>query len=324
MGCVRPNKTLAPGDTVMLPGASERDVTSKTVGFVGLGIMGEPMANNLLDAGFPVVGHNRSPEAVDRLVENGGERAETPAAAAERADVVVTCLPDSEVVEEVVLGEDGVAEGLSAGDAFVDTSTIKPTVAERLADELGEMGVSVLDAPISGGEEGAIDGSLSIMVGGETDDLSAQRDVLDAMGETVTHCGGHGAGQVTKACNQIVVSTTLQAISEALVFAQQADADLEAVVEAISGGAAGCWALDNRAPSMIRGDFEPGFFASYQYKDLRIATDAGQAYGAPMPVTGVTHEMYKSMVESGLGEDDNSGVIQVLERLADAEARIGD
>ena len=286
--------------------------------------MGKPMAKNLLDAGFSVVGYNRSRDPVDEIVEYGGEGAETAREAAERADVVVTCLPDSAVVDEVMHAEDGIVAGLSEGMTVIDNSTIKPTVTEELAAELNEMGVSMLDAPISGGEEGAIDGTLSIMVGGEESVLDEQFDLLEAMGETITHCGPNGAGQVTKACNQIVVAGTMQAVSEALLFAQKGGADLQAVVDAISGGAAGCWALDNRAPRMIRGNFEPGFFASYQYKDLRIATDAGEVFGSPMPLTSLVHESYKSMEEMGLGADDNSGVLQVLEALGGEEARIED
>jgi len=297
-------------------------MSPETIGFVGLGLMGEPMAKNLLDAGYPVVGHNRSREPVEAVVEHGGEGADTAMEAASRADVVITCLPDSEVVAEVMRADDGIVAGLDGGETVIDMSTISPTVTEEIAEELEQIGVEMLDAPISGGEEGAIDGTLSIMVGGDADVLAEHRDLLDAMGETITHCGPSGAGQVTKACNQIVVANTMEAISEALVFAEKAGADLQAVVDAISGGAAGCWALDNRAPSMIRGDFEPGFFASYQYKDLRIATDAGEAFGAPMPATEVTHEMYKSMEENGMGLDDNSGVMQVVEMLAGTEARI--
>jgi len=306
----------------LLAAGPNQYMTDPTIGFVGLGIMGGPMARNLLDAGYRVVGHNRSQEPVEAHVEHGGEAADTARGTAERADVVFTCLPDSPTVDEVMRKDDGVLAGLSEGMTVIDTSTISPTVTEELASDLAEMGVDMLDAPISGGEEGAIDGTLSIMIGGDADVLAEHRDLFEVVGATVTHCGGNGAGQVTKACNQIVVSGTMQAISEALVFAKKAGADLEAVVDAISGGAAGCWALDNRAPRMIRGNFEPGFFAEYQYKDLRIATDAGQTYGAPMPVTSVVHESYKSMVERGLGRDDNSGVLQVLEVLAGEKARI--
>ncbi|WP_134669748.1 NAD(P)-dependent oxidoreductase [Halorussus marinus] len=297
-------------------------MSPETVGFVGLGLMGEPMAKNLLDAGYLVVGHNRSQEPVEAIVEYGGEGADTASEAASRSDVVITCLPDSAVVAEVMRADDGIIAGLDGGETVIDMSTISPTVTEELAEELAAIDVEMLDAPISGGEEGAIDGTLSIMVGGDEAVVDDHRDLLSAMGETITHCGPAGSGQVTKACNQIVVANTMEAISEALVFAEKAGADLQAVVDAISGGAAGCWALDNRAPSMIRGDFEPGFFASYQYKDLRIATDAGEAFGAPMPATEVTHEMYKSMEENGMGLDDNSGVMQVVEMLAGTEARV--
>ncbi|PSQ12969.1 2-hydroxy-3-oxopropionate reductase, partial [Halobacteriales archaeon QS_5_70_15] len=241
---------------------------------------------------------------------------------------VLLCLPDSPDVERVVLGDEEepnpVVDGLSEGMTVIDHSTISPTVADRIADDLAERGVTMLDAPISGGESGAIEGSLSIMVGGDEERLDEQRDVLDVMGETVTHCGASGAGQTTKACNQIVCAAQMVGVSEALVFAGQAGADLEAVVEAISGGAAGCWTLDNRAPDMIHGDFDPGFFAEYQYKDLRIATDAGEAFGSPMPQTELAHELYKSMVQNGMGRDDNSGVMQVIEMLAGSEVRVED
>jgi 3-hydroxyisobutyrate dehydrogenase-like beta-hydroxyacid dehydrogenase len=303
-------------------------MSAKTVGFVGLGIMGLPMAENLLEAGYRVVGHNRSQEPVEELVEAGGEDGNSPAGVAAESDVVLLCLPDSPDVANVVLGEgeesEPVIDGVSEGMTVIDHSTISPTVAERVADRLAEEGVTMLDAPISGGEEGAIDGSLSIMVGGDEGALEAQMELLEVMGETVTHCGPEGAGQTTKACNQIVVAAQMVGVSEALVFADRAGADMEAVVDAISGGAAGCWTLDNRAPEMIHGDFEPGFFAEYQYKDLRIATDAGEAFGSPMPGTELAHELYKSMVGNGMGRDDNSGVMQVIEMLAGAEARVED
>ena len=294
----------------------------KTVGFVGLGIMGLPMAKNLVDAGFPVVGHNRSREPVEELVDYGGEGAETAQEAAERSDVVITCLPDTAVVEAVMRASDGVMAGVDEGMTVVDCSTISPVATEELASEFAEVGVDMLDAPISGGEEGAIEGTLSIMVGGDPDVLETHVDVFEAMGGTITHTGPSGAGQTTKACNQIVVAAQMVGVSEALMFAEKAGANLEAVVEAISGGAAGCWTLDNRAPRMIQGNFEPGFFASYQYKDLRIATDAGETFGSPMPLTELAHELYKSMEANDMGRDDNSGVLQVIEMLAGDEARV--
>jgi len=297
-------------------------VTPETVGFVGVGIMGKPMAENVVAAGYDVVAHNRSPEPVEALAERGATGADSPAAVADAADVVVTVLPDTDAVESVLYGDDGLLAELGDGQVWIDMSTIEPGATERFAADVADAGAEMLDAPISGGEEGAVEGSLSIMVGGDPAVLDAVRDLLGAMGETITHTGGHGAGQVTKACNQIVVACTHQAVAEALLLAHRAGADLEAVLAAISGGAAGCWSLRERAPDVIRGDFEPGFFASYQYKDLRIATQAGEEFGVPMPETQVAHEMYKSMEEMGLGRDDHSGVIQVIERLAGDEARI--
>ena len=297
-------------------------MTPETVGFVGVGIMGKPMAENVMAAGYDVVAHNRSPEPVEALVDRGATGADSPAAVAADVDVVVTVLPDTDAVESVLYGEDGLLAELGDGQVWVDMSTIAPGPTESFAADVADAGAAMLDAPISGGEEGAVEGTLSIMVGGDPDVLDAVRGLLDAMGETVTHTGGHGAGQVTKACNQIVVACTHQAVGEALLLAHRAGADLEAVLAAISGGAAGCWSLRERAPDVIRGDFEPGFFASYQYKDLRIATQAGEEFGVPMPETQVAHEMYKSMEEMGLGRDDHSGVIQVIERLADDEARV--
>jgi 3-hydroxyisobutyrate dehydrogenase-like beta-hydroxyacid dehydrogenase len=301
-------------------------MATKTVGFVGLGIMGLPMAKNLIDAGYPVVGHNRSDKPTEELVEYGGKDGGSPAGVAEQSDVILLCLPDSPDVESVVLGEgeesEPVIDGISEDTTLIDHSTISPMVAESIADRLAAENVTMLDAPISGGETGAIDGTLAIMVGGDEDALDEQMDVLEVMGETITHCGSSGAGQTTKACNQIIVAAQMVGVSEAMVFADNAGADLEAVVDAISGGAAGCWTLDNRAPDMIHGHFDPGFFAEYQYKDLRIATDAGEAFGAPMPQTALAHELYKTMIQNGMGKDDNSGVMQVLEMMAGEEARV--
>ncbi|MGA9401460.1 NAD(P)-dependent oxidoreductase [Haladaptatus sp.] len=301
---------------------NQQTMTGKTIGFIGLGIMGKPMAKNLIDAGYDVVGYNRSQEPVDELVEYGGAAGDSPRDVAERVDVVITCLPDSAVVEKIVRSDDGILAGVSEGMTVIDMSTISPTTTEELAADIAEKGASMLDAPISGGEVGAIEGTLSIMAGGDEAVFDEQMDLFEVMGETVTHCGPNGAGQTTKACNQIVVSAQMVGVSEALVFAEKAGADLEAVIDAISGGAAGCWTLDNRASQMIEGNFDPGFFASYQYKDLRIATDAGEEFGVPLPQTSVAHELYKSMETTGRGRDDNSGVMQVIEDLAGTEARI--
>jgi 2-hydroxy-3-oxopropionate reductase len=295
---------------------------SETVGFIGVGIMGEPMAENVMAAGYDVVAHNRSREPVDRLAANGATPAESPAAVTERSDVVITVLPDTDAVESVLYGDDGILSTLGSGQVYIDMSTIAPGATERFAADVDDAGAVMLDAPISGGEEGAIEATLSIMVGGDRAVFEEVEDLFDVMGETVTYTGESGAGQVTKAANQIIVGCTHQAVAEALLLAHRAGADLEAVLDAISGGAASCWSLHERAPRVIRGNFEAGFFSSYQYKDLRIATDAGEEFGVPMPATQIVHDMYKAMEEMGNGRDDHSAVIQVIEAMADDEARI--
>jgi 3-hydroxyisobutyrate dehydrogenase-like beta-hydroxyacid dehydrogenase len=292
-----------------------------TVGVVGLGTMGEPMAENLLDAGYELAVHNRSPEPVESLVESGADAAPSPAAVAEQVDVVVLSLPDTDAVESVVHGEAGLLEGADPGTVVVDTSTISPVASERLAESLETRDVAMLDAPVSGGAEGAAAGTLSIMVGGDESAFEACRDLLGTIGTTLTYCGGPGAGQVTKACNQMVVSVTMQGVCEALVFAAAAGTDPAAVLAAIRDGTAGCWVLENRAEGMLRGDFEPGFFAEYQYKDLRIATEAGDEYNSPMPATKTAAELFKAAVGMGYGREANTAVIKVLEELAGTEAR---
>lgn len=293
-----------------------------TIGFVGLGVMGKQMAKNLVDAGYEVIGYDRAPKPLEEFKQYGGSTGESLQEVALAGNPIILCLPDSAAVEAVLASNAGLVANLSAGDVVIDMSTISPTVTEQVTANLADHGVQTLDAPVSGGEQGAIEGTLSIMVGGEESVLEEHRDLFDILGEQITYCGDHGTGQVTKACNQIVVSNTIQAISEALVFAEKGGANLPAVIDALNGGAASCWMLENRAPSMIRGEFEPGFLATHQYKDLRIANRAGEAYGAPLPITQVTHEMYKAMVETDHGHDDNSGVIQVLEQLAGAQARV--
>jgi 3-hydroxyisobutyrate dehydrogenase-like beta-hydroxyacid dehydrogenase len=296
-------------------------MSPETVGFVGTGIMGKPMAENVLEAGYDVVAYNRSSASTEDLADQGARAAPSAAVVGESADVVITVLPDTDAVESV-LYDDGLIDALGSGQVYVDMSTIAPGATERFAADVDETGAAMLDAPISGGEGGAIDGTLSIMVGGDPEILGEVNDVLNAMGEIITHTGPSGAGQITKACNQIVVGCTHQAVAEALLLAHRAGADLEAVLDAISGGAASCWSLRERAPDVIRGNFEPGFFSSYQYKDLRIATHAGEKFGVPMPETQVAHEMYKTMEEMGHGQDDHAAVIQVIETMADDEARI--
>lgn len=293
-----------------------------TIGFIGLGVMGEPMARNLLDAGYSLVVHNVPRDPVDDLVEAGAAAAASPADVASRTDVIITCLPQTSNVEAVVEGEDGILETIGDGQIYVDMSTISPVATERIAEEIAERGAVMLDAPVSGGESGAIEAALTIMVGGERAVFEELTHLFDAMGESVTYCGPSGAGQTAKACNQAIVSAHMVAVSEALTLAQKAGADLEAVIEALSSGAAHCWTLDNRADRMIRNEYEPGFLASYQYKDLRIVTRAADAYGAPIPMTNVIHELYKTLETMGHGDDDNAAVIQVLEAMAGEEVAI--
>ncbi len=293
----------------------------KHVGFIGLGLMGKPMARNLMKAGYPLTVHNRSRGPVDELAAEGATPATSPKEVAGQVDVVITCLPDSPDVEQVVLGPDGIVEGGRPGLTVIDMSTIAPAVAIRIADELARRGMRWLDAPVSGGDIGAQQGTLSIMVGGDEAVFQDCLDLFRAMGKNIVHVGGNGAGQVTKACNQIVVAGTMAAMGEALVLAAKAGADVARVVEAIRGGAARCWALEVRAPQILRRDLKPGFKAHMQYKDLNIVLDAGKTYQVPLPVTGTVRELYTAMMAAGRGELDNSAVVTVLEDLAGVQVR---
>jgi 2-hydroxy-3-oxopropionate reductase len=285
------------------------------VGFIGLGVMGKPMARNLLRAGYPLVAHNRSRGSVEELSAEGAKPALSPAEVAAQVEVVITCLPDSPDVELVALGTEGIIEGIREGSIYVDMSTISPVTTKRVADALAEKGAQMLDAPISGGEEGAINGSLSIMVGGPTVAFERCRPLFEAMGRKVTHVGDTGAGQVVKACNQIVVGMTLTAVAEALVLGSKAGVEPEKIVEAISGGAARCWALEQRAPWMIRHRFDPGFKAAYHYKDLGIAMDTARAFEVSLPASGLVYQLYGAMKAMGHGDRDHSAIVALIEEL---------
>uniref|UniRef100_A0A7C4PM02 2-hydroxy-3-oxopropionate reductase n=1 Tax=Anaerolinea thermolimosa TaxID=229919 RepID=A0A7C4PM02_9CHLR len=287
------------------------------VGYIGLGIMGKAMARNILKAGFPLVVHNRSQRAVDELVSEGAEAAFSPAEVAEKVDVVFTNLPDSPDVEQVALGENGVIAGAHSGLVFVDHSTIKPSTARRIAEKLGKVGVQALDAPVSGGDIGARNGTLTIMVGGDREALEKVRPVLAAEGKTITHIGGPGSGQIAKAANQVMVAAQMVAMGELLILAQKAGADPRKVVEAIRGGAAQCWTLDVKPPRLFAGNRQPGFKARMQAKDLQIILETAREYGVPLPSAAVHSQLYQAMVAQGLGELDNSAVVAILEQLAD-------
>lgn len=286
------------------------------IGYIGLGLMGKSMARNILKAGFELVVHNRSQSAVHELVGEGARAASSPAEVAELVDVVITNLPDSPDVEMVALGPGGVIESARPGLIFMDHSTIKPAVARRISEVLGQKGVLCLDAPVSGGVIGAREGTLTIMVGGPVEALEKVMPVLRAEGKTITHIGAAGAGQIAKAANQIMVAAQMVAMGELLIFAKKAGADPVKVVEAIRGGAAQCWTLDVKPPRLFAGNRQPGFKAYLQAKDLNIIIETAREYGIPLPSAALDAQLYNAMLQQGLGMQDNSAVIAVIESLA--------
>ncbi len=287
-----------------------------TVGYIGLGLMGKSIARNILKAGFPLVVHNRSRAAVDELVSEGAKPAFSAAEVARQVDIVFTNLPDSPDVEAVTLGPGGIVEGAHPGLIMVDNSTIKPVVARQIAQALAAHGVQCLDAPVSGGDIGARNGTLAIMVGGPAAALETALPVLQALGKTITRVGDSGAGQIAKACNQIMVAAQMTAMGELLVFARKAGADPQKVVEAIKGGAAQCWSLDVKPPRLFAGNRQPGFKAYMQAKDLNIVMETARQYGIPLPVTAASTQLFNAMLQMGMAELDNSAVIGVIEALA--------
>jgi 2-hydroxy-3-oxopropionate reductase len=286
------------------------------VGYIGLGLMGKPIARNILDAGFPLTVHNRSRQAVKELVKEGADEAFSPREVAERSDVVFTNLPDSPDVEAVVLGQDGILEGCREGMLFVDNSTIKPETTRRIADALSEKSVAALDAPVSGGDVGAKAGTLAIMVGGPREAFEQVYPIFEVMGKTITYVGESGAGQVAKACNQIMVAAQMTAMGELLILAQKSGVDPRRVVEAIRGGAALCWSLDVKPQRLFAGSREPGFKAYMMHKDLGIVLDTARTYGVPLPATAINTQLYEAMLQMGMRDLDNSAVIGVLEKMA--------
>jgi 2-hydroxy-3-oxopropionate reductase len=286
------------------------------VGYIGLGLMGKSIARNILKAGFPLVVHNRSQTAVTELCAEGAVSANTPAEVAAQVDVVFTNLPDTPDVEKVVLGEHGIIEGAHKGLIFVDNSTIQPAAARRLAAVLAEKGVESLDAPVSGGDIGAKNGTLTIMVGGSAEALEIVRPVFNAMGKSITLIGAAGAGQIAKGANQIMVAAQMVAMGELLMFAQKAGADPVKVVEAIRGGAAQCWTLDVKPPRLFSGNRQPGFKARMQAKDMNIVLETAREYGIPVPSAALDAQLFNSMVQQGWGDLDNSAVLQIFEQLA--------
>jgi 2-hydroxy-3-oxopropionate reductase len=265
--------------------------------------------------------HNRSREKVKELVQEGAVEAFSPAEVASQVDVVFTNLPDSPDVEKIVFGEDGIIFGGKPGLIFVDNSTIKPAVARMIAISLVEKGILALDAPVSGGDIGAINGTLTIMVGGPSEALEKVRPIFEVMGNTITHIGDAGSGQIAKAANQIMVAAQMVAMGELLMFAQKSGADPVKVVEAIRGGAAQCWTLDVKPPRLFNGNRLPGFKASMQSKDLNIVMETAKEYGIPLPSCAIDQQLYQSMLQNNLGNLDNSAIISVFENLANEKLK---
>jgi 2-hydroxy-3-oxopropionate reductase len=291
------------------------------VGYIGLGLMGKSIARNILKAGFPLVVHNRSHAAVEELAAAGATMARWPADVAAQVDVVFTNLPDSPDVEKVVLGSHGIIEAARPGLIFVDNSTIKPASARLISNVLMQKGTLALDAPVSGGDIGARNGTLTIMVGGPAEAVEKVMPVFMAMGKTVTHVGDAGAGQIAKAANQIMVAAQMVALGELLVFAQKAGADPQKVVQAIKGGAAQCWTLDVKPPRLFAGNRTPGFKAYMQAKDLNIVLETAREYGVPLPATAEHAQLFNAMLQMDMRDLDNSAVIGVLEALAGIKLR---
>jgi len=284
------------------------------VGFIGLGIMGAPMARHLLETGFPLTVHSRSPAPVDALVSDGAVRATSPAEVAGVSDVVITMLPDTPDVEHVMLGDVGVAAGAAAGALVIDMSTIDPGPTRAIAGQLRQHGVEMLDAPVSGGERGAIDGTLSIMVGGHDGAFARAQPILQVMGKNIVHVGPSGAGQITKACNQLVVAATIEAVAEALVLAERSGVDPAKVRDALLGGFAGSKILEVHGQRMLDHAFEPGFRARLHRKDARIVLDAAQAAGSPIPAFQVVAAQLDRLVdETDRGDLDHSALFTLLD-----------
>jgi 2-hydroxy-3-oxopropionate reductase len=277
------------------------------------------MAQNLLRAGYPLTVHNRSREVVQELVSQGAAEAHNPREAAEAADVVFTNLPDSPDVEAVVLGSQGIIEGAHQGMIYIDNSTIKPYTARLIAEKMAPKGALCLDAPVSGGDIGAQQGTLAIMVGGPAEALEKALPLLEVLGETITHVGEAGAGQIAKAANQIMVAAQMVGMAELLILAKKAGADPRKVVQAIRGGAAQCWTLDVKPQRLFDGNRQPGFKAYMQEKDLNIVMETAREYGVPVPAAAVHAQLYSAMLQLGMNELDNSAVIGVIEKLADAK-----
>ncbi|MGA1196485.1 MAG: 2-hydroxy-3-oxopropionate reductase [Candidatus Latescibacterota bacterium] len=293
------------------------------VGFIGLGIMGKPMAGHLIAAGYELTVHNRSQATVEALVGQGASKATSPKEVAQNSDIVITMLPDSPDVERVALGENGLLAGAHDGMIWVDMSTIAPSVTTSVGEALATKGVKCLDAPVSGGDVGAKNATLSIMVGGEEATFNTAKPLFDVMGKSAILCGPLSAGQTVKACNQILVAVTIAGVSEALTLGAKAGVDPLKIVQVLSGGLARCGVLENRGERMVNGDFDPGFRIRLHYKDLNIVQKTGNDFEVPLPVTSEVFELFKTAMVKDRGELDHSGLLTIVEDMANIQARTG-
>jgi 3-hydroxyisobutyrate dehydrogenase len=292
---------------------------SERIGFVGLGIMGQGMARNLLKAGLAVRVWNRTASKMEPLVAEGATTGSSPADVAAQCDIVVTCVSDTPDVEAVMLGEQGIIHSAKPGSLVIDCSTISPEATRAIAAQLATKGIHLIDAPVSGGSEGAAKGTLTIMVGGAAEDFERAKPVLQAMGKTITHIGEVGTGQIVKLVNQVLVVGNCLAMCEALLLAQAGGVDLQKTIDAISQGAAGSWMFTNRAPQIIRRDWRPGFMVSLQQKDLRLVLDAADELGVPLPGTSLIFNLYRTLEARNLGAEGNHALVKALENLAGFE-----
>jgi 3-hydroxyisobutyrate dehydrogenase len=285
------------------------------IGFIGLGIMGMPMAKNLLKAGFEVVAHNRSRSAVNELVALGAESAGSPKEVAERSEVVITMLPDTPDVREVLLGKGGVVEGIHPGMAIVDMSTISPKASMEMAQLFKEKGIAVLDAPVSGGQKGAVDGTLSIMVGGNADVFAKCIPIFNALGKTITLVGPNGAGETVKLCNQVICALNIVSMCEGMRLCRKAGVEVSKMVDVVSGGLGASNIITNLAPKILKEDMAPGFKLRLQQKDIRLALQLAEALKLPLPASGLAHQIFRIAEAQGLGENGTQALIKAYELL---------
>jgi len=293
----------------------------KKIGFIGLGIMGKPMAMNLLKAGYSLTVYDIVPEKIKEVVGAGAKAGSSSKDVAEKSEIIITMLPNSPEVKDAVLGADGVLDGAKAGTILIDMSSIAPLASQEIAKEAGKKGVIVLDAPVSGGEPKAVEGTLAIMVGGPEEAFNKVKDILGIMGASVTRVGEIGSGNMTKLANQIIVALNIAAMSEAMVLAAKAGVDPEKVFQAIRGGLAGSTVLDAKMPLVLKGNFKPGFRIELHIKDLANALDTAHQIGVSVPLSAAVMEVMQALKVDGKGTDDHGGIIQFYEKLAKVQVR---